>query len=67
MTPSIKKTIFPGIILVLLLSATGCKNAGQVKNEAVQPSSQPDLKELAQTPPMDGTAGILSGKTSVNR
>ena len=52
MTRLIKKTIFPGIILVFLLTTTGCKIPAICKKEVAQPLSQSELLTLAQTPPM---------------
>jgi len=48
----IKKTIFPGIVLISLLLTSGCKNSDNAVKETVQAAPQDELPQLALTPPM---------------
>ena len=52
MTQLIKKTIFPGMTLILFLLTIGCINQDKATKETVQAAPQEELLQLSLTPPM---------------
>jgi len=58
----IKRNIFPGIILIFLLFATGCKNPDSALKEIARTAPQDDLPQLALTPPMGWNSWNPFGK-----